>query len=610
MSKKQKKTGKFAYTPTNTLPKLGKIKTTWDLKKHYYTSEKDPQIEKDLQKTERALIAFAKKFKNSDFTTNAKTLRAAYDTLAKIESDPATARPGRYFGLRTALNSGDVVAEKKLNLISERLTKASNETLFFSIELGKISATQQAKFLKDPLLQDVTYALTRIFLEAKHNLSEPEERILRLLSGPSYDMWVDATEKMLGRKTIAYKKKTIGVNEAIDLVGSVSFKEKPKLWNLITTEIASLDEVVENELTAICTRKKIGDELRGFAKPYSATALNYEDNEKSLEALVHAVSTIGFENSKRFYKLKAKLHDVKKLEYAQRTATVGDNQTIPFAQAVEICRDVFYGVKEDYGRIFDRMLTSGAIDVYPKHGKRGGAFMSGQVAQPTKVFLNHVDTMRSVETLAHEMGHAIHTECSKTQPVIYQGHSTTTAETASTLFEGLLFDAIYDQAPESARTILLHDKLLNEMSTIQRQIAFFNFELDMHTTMRTQGAMTRTELNTLMQKHLRSYLGPAVIVNEADGHSYIYVGHFRYGFYVYTYAFGILMSSIMAERYRHDRNFVEKIDEFLKAGESADVQSIFKKIGIDTEKPESFTTGLQRQTEEIATLEKLTRKNR
>ena len=337
--------------------------------------------------------------------------------------------------LLTALDSGNEEANKKLNIISQRLTKADNTLLFFGLKLAKVDKTQQKNFLTAPELKDFTYSLKSTFENAKYHLSEPEEKILRLLGDTSYGMWVDMTEKMLGKQTVEFKGETIPVNSAFDRVQALPFKDQPKLWKVLMEKVGTLDEVVENELTAICTRKKIGDELRGYKQPYSAAIIGKEDDEKSVTALIDAVSTKGFDLSKKFYKLKAKLHDVDKLHYSQKGAALGTVPCIDFSQGTEICRDVFYGVNPEYGAIFDRLLINGQIDVYPKQGKRGGAFMSATTAQPTQVILNQVDTMSSLETYAHEMGHAIHSERSKTQPVHYEEYSLTTAETASTLFE-------------------------------------------------------------------------------------------------------------------------------------------------------------------------------
>lgn len=608
MSKQAKKASQFAYIPTQTLPPLPKpVPTSWNLTRHYYKSISDPQIEKDLVTTERLYAKFVKKFKTSDFTTNPKTLALALQTLNTIEETPSVAKPTRYLGLLTALNSDNEAANKKLNLIGQRLQKASNTLLFFGIELAKVPADIQKKFLSAPELADYKYDLQTRFQSAKHILSESEEKIIRLLGECSYGMWVEATEKMLGRKTITYKGKTMPVNSAFDQLSALPITEQSEFWDILMQEVGSLDQVVENELTAICTRKKISDELRGYPKPYSAAVIDHEDDEKSVEALIAAVSTTGFKLSKKFYKLKAKLHGLDTLAYAQRNAQLQAAPTIDFTQATEICRDVFYDVNPIYGAKFDELLTQGQIDVYPAQGKRGGAFCSGDTAQPTKVLLNQADTLRSLETYAHEMGHAIHTERSKTQPAHYQGYSTTTAETASTLFEGLLFDAVLAQASEADKTTLLHDKLSGDISTIQRQIAFFNFELEMHTAVREQGAITRTELNQLMQKHLKSYCGPAITINEQDGNSYIYVPHFRYGFYVYTYAFGMLMSCVMAEKFTADKGYATQIDAFLTAGGSDSVSGIFKSIGLNTKKIETFEYGLKKMSDEITLLQKLTK---
>jgi oligoendopeptidase F len=254
------------------------------------------------------------------------------------------------------------------------------------------------------------------------------------------------------------------------------------------------------------------------------------------------------------------------------------------------------------------MLKNGQIDVYPKQGKRGGAFMSDAINVPTKVLLNHADDFKSLETLAHEMGHAIHAHRSKSQPALYQGFSIIAAETASTLFENLLFDAVYAQASEANKVVLLHDRLTRDISTIQRQIAFFNFELEMHLTVRTQGGITHAQLQLMLQKHLQSYLGDAVEVTKEDGNSYVYIGHFRYGFYVYSYAFGILMSTLMAQHYAKDKNYIEKIDAFLCAGKSDTVEQIFASIGIETNKKSTFLNALKTQEKQIKQFEELVAK--
>lgn len=593
----------FNYTPTQSLPKLGAIKTTWDLKKLYYKSEKDPRIEQDVQFTEQAYAAFAKKWRSRKYTESAKLLCEALTEYEALAARPEISRPGRYFGFRSVLDARDTVAEKSLSLLSERLRKASDQMIFFSLRIADIPKDAQKKFLADPQLVHFRYYLERVFLAAKHNLSEAEEKIVRLKSRQSYGRWVDMTEKLLSNTTIVWKKQEIAVPEAIETLDTLPSKEKPKLWALLMDEMERLGAIAEHEFNAIITDVRTEDELRKYPKFYSATALGYEDTEANIESLVEAVSTKGFALSKKFYKLKAKYHGESALHYTRKYDSIGTSPLIPFEQAVTICRDVFYSLKKEYGEIFDHMLTNGQIDVFPRKGKHGGAFMSDETAHPTHVFLNHTSTFKALETLAHEMGHAIHAQRSKTQTPFYDGHSIVTAETASTLFENLMFDRVYTQASKQQQHILLHDRITRDIATIQRQVAFFNCEFEIHQTIKETGGMTNEELRDAMYRHLRSYLGSGITLEKRDGYSYVYVPHLRFGFYVYTYAFGILMSTIMANHYKEDTSYIDKIDTFLCAGSSDTVTNIFKSIDIDTSHKETFLRALDNHAADIAMFE-------
>lgn len=606
MSKKARKTIKFNYKSTGTAPKLKKPQTTWNLKKHYYRSESDPQIEKDAQTAERAYRSFAKKFKNKNFTHSSHSLKQALNAYEELSGRHEMTKISRYFAFRTTLQTNDNVAIKKANLFAQRFKKLSNEIVFFTLELGKIPKARQRKFLADPKLAHYRYFLQQTFAWAKYQLTEPEEKIISLLSTTSNSMWQEATEKIIGNRQITYKKKRYSIPEALEYLDLLSWDEKQAFWNLILDEMLDISEFAEHELTALVSYAQVSDDARGFTKPYSATMLSYENDERSVEALIEAISTTGFALSRRFYKLKAQLHKRAYIPYVNKYDSIGDEPTLSFAAAVEICRDTFYEIKSEYGLIFDRLITEGQTDVYPRQGKRGGAFMAATTGLPTYVLLNHVSNFKSMSTLAHEMGHAVHAERSKQQKPLYEDFSTTTAETASTLFEQLVSQKLFKQLTNDQQIIFLHDKITRDIATVQRQVAFFNFELAMHQHIRTQGAATKEELAQLMVKHLKRYLGPKVTVSKKDGYMYVYIPHIRYGFYVFTYAYGALMSNLMAQKLHQDPKYIEKIDDFLCAGGSDSVENIFKSIGIDTSKTKTFTDSLKTQADEITLFEKLT----
>lgn len=577
---------------------------SWNLSK-LYASANDSAIEKDITVFEKAALAFERRYRDTvDQLSNPIFLKKALTDYEKLDAMPEGARAGYYFGLRRELDAKDDEAERRLNLLSDRLTKIGNRLIFFNLALGKLSLATQTALLSDRKLSKYRYHLKSLFDTAKHHLTESEERILSLKSNTSRGLWVAGTEKILNRKMIEWKKQQLPFAEALERVSELPKKDRNALWKKAIETCKSLGEVAENEITAIVLDKKVNDELRGFQKPYSGTLLGNENSEASVEALLEAVKK-NYDISHRFYRLKARMLKEKRLSYADRNAVAGKEPAITFRSATASLREVFHEVNPEYALILDRMLDNNQIDVHPKRGKTGGAFCASQVNLPTYVLLNYIPKMRALMTYAHEMGHAIHAERAKGESPLYQGHSIAVAETASTLFENLVFDHMLPSLSKKERIVALHNRIQDDIATIMRQTAFFEFEREMHSTIRENGAMNHEELALLMQKHLQSYLGPAVDVTKDDGYTFVYVSHFRNFFYVYTYVYGLLVSSAIAERMREDTTYANEIDAFLKAGSSMSPDDIFKLIDIDVTDPSFFERGLARLSSRIDELEAL-----
>lgn len=600
-SKKANK--KYSYRPQDDSHDAPPLVHEWDLSK-YYESLSDPAIEQDLVKVERAYQKFAKRYTKRDFTQSPAALQEALDEYLKLLALRAS-KPLRYLHFRTTLNAHDEDAAQRLNQLQSRVVKFSNQVLFFSQTVARIPKQRQKAMLRAKDLQPYRYWLQKLFTRAPHLLSLEVEQVLRRKSLPAHDLWVRGTEQILGQRTIAFRKETMPLLGAIEQVSSVDNKTRPQLWKVITQELEALSEVAANELQAIVLDADINDDLRDYDVPYAATVEGYENERASVEQLVDTISTTGFSLSKRFYRTKAQLHGLSQLTYVDRFREIGNAPHFSYEDSVMICRDVFYGLRTEYGELFDRLVSQGHVDVFPRAGKQGGAFMASGINEPIMVKLNHTNDLGSLMTLAHEMGHAIHTHRThQTQPVQYQGYSTVTAETASTFFERAVWQALYDQADEATKTYLLHYKISNDIATMQRQIAFFNFELAMHQTIRAQGGMSKQALAQQMQQDLQAYMGPSVNVTEADGYSYVYVGHFRMLFYVYAYAYGHLMSEVMFAKLQTDNNYIEAIDRFLGLGHSMAVEDIFRSIDIDPTDPATFKLGLQSLQKDITRLQK------
>ncbi|MBI5133842.1 MAG: M3 family oligoendopeptidase [Candidatus Taylorbacteria bacterium] len=585
------------------------MKTTWNLGL-LYKSHDDPQIEKDMKAVERAYAAFEKKYRTDRGYLKSETkLVEALRDYESLFNDPAPAKGYMYFSFIQDLDASDSVARAKRTQILERLQKNDNRTVFFELALAKIPAAAQKKLLKSKRLAPFRYFLKNVFERAKHDLSEPEEKILGLKRIPAYEQWVVGTEKLLNRLTIDLGDKKLPIFEALSKVHDSPLKERRELHEKCMKALESISEVAESEINAIVGDKKIGDELRGFKEPYDQTILGYQNDRKSVLALVDAV-TDSFGISHRFYELKAKLLKLPSLEYSDRAVGIGENlREVPFEEAVATLRRVFGSVDERYLSILDGYLEKGQIDVYPRVGKTGGAYCSGNIGMPTYVLLNYTKAFDQVMTFAHEMGHAIHTEMSKPLMPLYQHYSTSTAEVASTLFESFVFESVFETLSDEEKVVALHKRINDDIQTIFRQIACFNFEADLHRAIREKGEISKDEIRSLMNEHMSAYLGPAVRMKDIDGNFFVQWSHIRRFFYVYSYAFGQLISKALYAEYKKDKGFLGKINRFLSAGGTDSPENIFKSIGIDVTKPDFWKKGLRSIEKDIERLEKLT-KNR
>lgn len=583
-----------------------KIKENWDLKL-FYKSDSDSEIEKDIEKLEAIYINFKNKYENkNEYLESVDALFTALSDYEEMLNKAGAWKPLLYFYYKRDLDSTNKNTQKKFNLIANRLTKASNHILFFNISIGKIARENQDLFLRSSKLSYFKYFLSKTFETAKHDLSVDQEKIMALKSLPASSMWVDANEKLLNSQVVEWKGKKLPINEALSLTNELPQKERFILHNKIVSLFKSISFMSEAEINALYTNKKIDDELRSFPEPYSSTIIAHETDKNTVLNLVKTTTNL-FTISHKFYALKAKILKQKTLHYSDRSAPIGKiNKKISFKNCVEEVSEAFAKFNPEYSKILERFLANGQIDVYPKKGKAGGAYCSSSYNMPTLVLLNHTDSYRNLMTLAHEMGHAIHSEYSKKNfGPIYCDYSTAVAEVASTLFERFVFDSMIDKLTEEEKIIALHDYIQDSISTTFRQIACFNFELELHNKIRSEGYVTKDDMAKMMNKHMASYLGPKVKLNEEDGYYFVTWGHLRSHFYVYSYAYGSIISRAIYERVKREPAYLKEVEQFLSAGGSDTPENIFRSIEIDTKDPKFFIDGLKSIEKDIKLLEKL-----
>ncbi|HTK33291.1 MAG TPA: M3 family metallopeptidase [Candidatus Paceibacterota bacterium] len=575
-----------------------------------YASANDPQIEKDVVSFEGMVDSFSKKYDTEakDFLTDNAILFEALKMYEDISANTAL-KALLYFFYSKEMNASNTDAVARLALLENRLTVALNKTTFFIVDLSKIPLKRQTEVLSDNRFSHFRVFLQRIFDDAKHILTTSEEKILGLKSLPSYSMWVSANEKILNMKTVAWKGNKISVQTALQTIQTLSTQaERAKLAKATYETLRSSAPFAEAELNAIYTDKKINDELRGFKTPYEATVLEYRNNPKVIDALRKVVMD-NVQIAHDFYRLKARLLGHKKLLFSDNRTSIGKVKTVyTFDDTIEKLKQTFGALNPKFKAIIETYVKNGQLDVYPRVGKAGGAYCSSSYANPTYILLNHTNDLRSFSTCAHELGHGFHGEFSEAQGPIYSNYSIALAETASTLFEGIAFQAIFDSLPDSEKVVALHDRISEDIYGIFRQVACFNFELDLHTAVRTKGYISKEEIAGIHNKNIFAYLGPVFDLKEDDGYMFVMWTHIRRFFYVYTYAYGMLVSKALLRRYKKDPSFWKKIEQLLAAGGNDSPENILKAIGIDVSSPDFWKEGLLEIADDIKELERLTKK--
>ena len=263
---------------------------------------------------------------------------------------------------------------------------------------------------------------------------------------------------------------------------------------------------------------------------------------------------------------------------------------------------------EDYTALLRRGFKERWIDVYENRGKRGGAYSTGSGRPHPYVLLNHKDTLDSMFTIAHEMGHALHSYYScQHQPVSQSDYVIFVAEVASTCNEILLMRHLLGKTQDKKQRAYLINHFLDQFKgTLYRQTMFAQFELEMG-RMCEQGETLTAD--ALCEKYLelnKAYFGPDMVSDELIALEWARIPHFFYNYYVFQYATGFSAAAAIAKRILDgEENAVADYKRFLSSGGSADPISLLKIAGVDMSSPEPINSALELFSELMDEMEEL-----
>ncbi len=282
---------------------------------------------------------------------------------------------------------------------------------------------------------------------------------------------------------------------------------------------------------------------------------------------------------------------------------------IPYEEAVQRVLAALSPLGEDYLDALRSGISSRWIDVYENEGKTSGAYSDGSYTTPPFVLMNYQGTLTDVFTLAHELGHSMHSYFTRTtQPYVYGNYTIFLAEVASTLNEALLTDHLLKQTTDPRlRAFLVNQQIERFRTTLFRQTMFAEFELELHTRAEAGEALTPDLLSSLYRDLNATYYGPEVVPDEEIAIEWARIPHFYWAFYVYQYATGISAATALAHQILTEGDpAVQRYLRFLRSGSSNYSIELLREAGVDMTSPEPVQQALDSFDALIDQMEELT----
>ncbi|MDP2874766.1 MAG: oligoendopeptidase F, partial [Holophaga sp.] len=335
--------------------------------------------------------------------------------------------------------------------------------------------------------------------------------------------------------------------------------------------------------------------IRKFDSCLEGALFDNSVDPKVYHALVAAVRE-NLAPMHRLLKLRQRLLKLPEFRYNDiyASAVSSVSKTFPYAEGQSLIVDAMAPLGKGYTDVLKRAFADRWVDVYPNAGKTSGAYSSGMFGVHPFVLMNYDDRYQQVSTLAHELGHALHSHFSdSTQPYAQAGYPSFLAAIACTFNECLLMDHMLKKETDDQLKLYLLDQYLENLrGTMYRQTLFADFELAMHQRVETGQSLTADWLNAKYLELTRLYYGhdkgvvnvEAGIQNEWSG-----IPHFFYNFYVYQYATGVMASMALSDAVLQEGAPArDRYLSFLKAGGSDYPLNTLKKAGVDMTDPKTM----------------------
>ena len=582
---------------------------TWDLSE-LVKNPKSLAFQKQIKELENQAIKFEKIKSKLNPKMSSKKFMNIIQQIEEISKNMS--KIGGYASLSYSSDTQSDEATSLMTKMSKLGSEISNKILFFDLWWKTQVDDKNAKrLMKDA--GEITEYLSHKRLFAKYALSEPEERIINTLDVTGISALVKLYDKITNafeyKMKIGNKSKTMTREELTNYVRSTNPKIRETAYKTILTKYTESKGVVgEIYQNIILNWRDEGIEIRGYESPISMRNIGNDVDDKTIESLL----SICRKNSpvfQKFFVQKAKMLKMKKLRrydlYAPAAANIKE-KNYAYDKSVKLVFESlgkFSNTLEEYAR---KVFNENHIDSAIRQGKRDGAFCSTLTPKITPyVLVNFTGKSRDVFTLAHELGHAVHSQAAQDRSILVQDAPLPLAETASTFSELLLYDNLSDKISDNEKKIMLAEKIDDLYATIMRQSFFTIFEVDAHKQI-GEGT-TINEISKTYLQNLKEQFGNSVSLSDDFAIEWSCIPHFYHTpFYCYAYSFGNLLALSLFQRYKKEgKDFVPAYMSILAAGGSKKPEKLLAEYGFDIRSPKFWQEGFDYVNEQVKALASL-----
>jgi len=557
--------------------------TRWSLK-DLLPDPIDQAVQEHLSQIEQAVISLEALREAMTAQVSAETFARALQLLETVNILTRRLQGYAYLWL-----SEDTQNQAALNLrdrLDQSLVGFGNRILFFDIWFSELPDEAADRLMAGS--GDLKYVLESIRRFKKYTLSEAEERVLNLKDANGISALVSLYGMITNGFTFSLEVNGKRKNLTRDELASYYFNTAPEIRAAAYQELYRVYRENATVLAQIYSHRvrdwhDEGMELRGYASPIAARNLGNDLPDEVVDILL-SVCRKNASLFQRYFNLKARWLGLEKLRRYDIYAPLSTSDKIyPYAQAEKMVLDSFEGFSPQLADLARRVFDEQHLDAETRPGKRGGAFCYSALPGLTPwVLVNYSGRASEIATLAHELGHAVHSMLAGSHSVMDFHAAIPLAETASVFAEMQLTDRLLREEQDPAvRRDLLVRAIDNAYVTVIRQAYFTLFERDAH-RMLVEGRSFE-EVNACYLANLKEQFGEAVELTDEFKWEWITVPHFyNEPFYTYGYCFGQLLVLALYQEYRREGEaFIQRYVKLLSYGGSQAPIKILQEAGLD-----------------------------